>query len=114
MQECEYMNILIKIIVTSLQELDLAFKGELTMTENMEALMNSILLNNIPARYAKKSFATTRGLLSWLDNLKARLDQLNMWKDDPVKTPHVTFLNRLFNPNSFLTAVKQVYAREKQ
>lgn len=37
-----------------------------------------------------------------------------MWKDDPVKVPHVTFLNRLFNPQSFLTAVKQVYAREKQ
>jgi len=26
----------------------------------------------------------------------------------------VTFLNRLFNPQSFLTAIKQVYAREKQ
>lgn len=114
MQECEYMNTLIKIIVVSLQELDLAFKGELTMTEKMEDLMGAILLNKIPAPYAKKSFASTRGLNSWLDNLKARLDQLNMWKDDPVKTPHVTFLNRLFNPQSFLTAVKQVYAREKQ
>jgi len=106
MQECEYMNTLIKIIVVSLQELDLAFKGELTMTEKMEDLMSAILLNKIPAPYAKKSFASTRGLNSWLDNLKARLDQLNMWKDDPVKTPHVTFLNRLFNPQSFLTAVK--------
>merc|ERR1711871_975786 len=28
--------------------------------------------------------------------------------------PHVTFINRLKNPNSFLTAIKQVYAREKQ
>jgi len=26
----------------------------------------------------------------------------------------VTFINRLFNPQSFLTATKQVYSKEKQ
>jgi len=35
-----------------------------------------------------------------------------MWKEDPVKMPTVTFLNRLKNPQSFLTAIKQVYARK--
>jgi len=49
-----------------------------------------------------------------LDNLKARLEQLNAWKDDPVNIPKVTFLNRLFNPESFLAAIKQVYSGEKQ
>lgn len=106
MQECEYMNILIHVIVVSLQELELAFKGELTMTENMENLMQSIVLNKVPAPWAKKGFTSTRGLGSWLDNLKARLEQLNNWKDDPSKKPSVTFMNRLFNPQSFLTAVK--------
>jgi len=33
MQECEYMNILIRVIVASLADIELAFKGELTMTE---------------------------------------------------------------------------------
>lgn len=33
MQECEYMNILIRVIVTNLADIELAFKGELTMTE---------------------------------------------------------------------------------
>lgn len=84
------------------------------MTEKMEGLMGSIVMNQIPDTWAKKAFPSTRGLGSWLDNLKARLDQLNLWKDDPVKVPHVTFVNRLFNPQSFLTAVKQVYARDKQ
>lgn len=45
MQECEHMNALIKSIVVSLQELELAFKGELTMTENMETLMAAVLIN---------------------------------------------------------------------
>lgn len=114
MQECEYMNILIRTIVVSLAEIELAFKGELTMTEQMEALMDCIALNRVPPIWAKYGFTSQRGLGSWLDNLKARLDQLNLWKDDPINIPKVTFLNRLFNPQSFLAAIKQVYAGEKQ
>jgi dynein heavy chain len=114
MQECEYMNILIRTIVRSLAEIELAFKGELTMTEQMEALMDCIALNRVPPLWAKYGFTSQRGLGSWLDNLKARLDQLNLWKDDPINIPKVTFLNRLFNPQSFLAAIKQVYAGEKQ
>jgi len=64
------MNVLIKVIVTSLSEIELAFKGELTMTEKMEALMNSIYLNKVPAPWAKYGFVSTRALSSWLDNLK--------------------------------------------
>jgi dynein heavy chain len=113
MQECEYMNILIRTIVASLADIELAFKGELTMTEQMEHLMENIALNRVPATWAKYGFTSQRGLGSWLDNLKQRLDQLNAWKDDPINIPKVTFLNRLFNPQSFLAAIKQVYAGEK-
>ena len=106
LQECEYMNVLIKVIVTNLAEIELAFKGELTMTEKMEELMKAIYLNRVPAIWTKYGFVSTRALSSWLDNLKQRLDQLNLWKDDPVTTPKCTFLNRLFNPESFLTAIQ--------
>jgi len=108
------MNVLIRVIVTSLAEIELAFKGELTMTEQMESLMSNIFLNKVPAIWAKYGFVSTRSLGSWLDNLKQRLDQLNLWKDDPVTIPKVTFLNRLFNPESFLTAIQQIFSREKE
>jgi len=114
MQECEYMNALIKAIVSSLQEVDLAFKGELTMTERMETLMQSIFLNKVPATWEKYAYPSSRTLASWLTNLKQRLDQLNIWKDDPNKGLGVCFLNRLFNPQSFLTAIKQQFARDKE
>jgi dynein heavy chain len=39
---------------------------------------------------------------------------LNLWKDNPQNISAVTFVNRLFNPQSFLTATKQVYSKEKQ
>jgi len=108
------MNILIRVIVTSLDEIGLAFKGELTMTENMENLMQAIFLNKVPAPWSKYGFVSIRSLPLWIENLSHRLLQLNTWKDDPVTIPKVTFINRLFNPNSFLTAIQQIYSREKE
>jgi len=98
------MNILIKAIVSSLADIELAFKGELTMTENMEVLMQSIFLNKVPDSWAIHAFPSTRGLGSWLDNLKHRLEQLNQWKEDPVKIPNVTFVNRFVQPSVLLNS----------
>jgi len=107
------MNALINVINVSLAEIIMGFKGELTISEAMEDLMDSIFLNKIPAKWAKLAFPSIRGLNSWLDNIKQRLEQLNTWKELPEKIPKVTFLNRMFNPQSFLTAIKQINAREK-
>jgi len=105
-QECETITVLIKEIIRSLFEVDLANKGELTMTEQMEKLMGEIFINKVPSTWMKLSFETTRSLGSWLDNIKQRLEQLNYWKEDPTREPYITFINRLYNPQSFLTAVK--------
>ena len=112
LQECEYMSVLIDEILKSLSDLELSFKGELTMTDQMEALMDSIFLNNIPEKWAKLAFPSSRGLSSWLLNLKHRLDQLNVFRDDPSTQMKVVFLNRLKNPQSFLTAVRQKSSRD--
>jgi dynein heavy chain len=63
------MNILIRIITSKLEEIILAFKGELTMTDNMEQLMNAIYLNKVPPIWEKYAFVSKRSLGSWLDNL---------------------------------------------
>uniref|UniRef100_A0A7S3JKK7 Uncharacterized protein n=1 Tax=Euplotes harpa TaxID=151035 RepID=A0A7S3JKK7_9SPIT len=112
LQECEYMSNLIEEILKSLFELDLSFKGELTMTDQMEALMDSIYLDRVPAKWTKLAFPSARGLTSWLLNLKQRIDQLNLFRDDPSTTMKVVFLNRLKNPQSFLTAVRQQSSRD--
>jgi dynein heavy chain len=78
----------------------------------MEELMNNIFMNKVPATWEKLAFPSQRGLNSWLDNVKQRLDQLRAWSEEPAKLPKVTFLNRLFNPQSFLTAIQQVKSKE--
>jgi len=73
LQECGYMNILIETIVADLFSISLAFKGELTLTGEMEDLMNAIFLNKVPPTWEKLAFPSMRGLNSWLDNVKQRL-----------------------------------------
>jgi dynein heavy chain len=82
------------------------------MSEQMETLMDNISMNRVPPTWSKKAFPSQRGLGSWSTNIKQRLEQLILWKDDPAKIPKVTFINRLFNPQSFLTAIKQIFSRE--
>jgi dynein heavy chain len=107
LQECECMNVLVRVMVKTLSELQLGLKGELTMSEQMEQLMESLIFEQIPPRWAKVSFASNRSLLSWLVNLKERCAQLEEWVSDPSSIPKVVDLSKLFNPQSFLNAIKQ-------
>jgi dynein heavy chain len=111
--ECEYMNILTAEITKSITELELAFNGQLSMTDRLEQLVDYIYLDKVPEPWAKVAYPSERGLISWIDNLKLRLLQLNEWKDSPTTIPKIVYLNRLFNPQSFLTAIKQVYSINK-
>eukprot|EP00742_Colponemidia_sp_Colp-10_P004139 GILJ01004417.1.p1 GENE.GILJ01004417.1~~GILJ01004417.1.p1 ORF type:complete len:2854 (+),score=646.67 GILJ01004417.1:919-8562(+) len=112
MQECEMMNTLLHEMVRSLDELDLGFKGELTMSDQMESLISSLFLDRVPASWAKLAFPSQRALGSWILNLLARIKQLQEWASDPTVVPKVVHVNLLFNPQSFLTAIKQVTAQK--
>ncbi|CAG9311235.1 unnamed protein product [Blepharisma stoltei] len=114
LQECEYMNYLLFEMLRSLQEIELALKGELTPTEKMEQTIDSLVLGRVPQTWVDLAYPSCRGLPSWLINLQARVEQLSSWKDDPNSVPKVTNVARLFNPQSFLTAVKQFHARKTQ
>lgn len=113
LQECEYMNVLLLEIIRSLEEVDQGFRGLLTISDQMEQLIDSIGLFRVPASWIKLAYPSKRGFGSWLENLDKRIKQLSDWKDDPMTVPKVTIISRLFNPQSFLTAIKQVVGRNK-
>lgn len=78
----------------------------------MEQLIDALALFRVPATWTKLSYASKRGLGSWLENLDKRIRQLSDWKEDPISVPKVTIVSRLFNPQSYLTAIKQVVGRK--
>ena len=109
-QECERMNVLLGVLRSSLVELNLGLKGDLTMTGSMEQLMFSLANDQIPSSWMKYAYASLRPLGSWLQNLIERHTQLTDWTAD-MSLPKVVWLGALFNPQSFLTAVMQTTAR---
>jgi len=114
LQECEYMNVLVGEMNRSLAELQLGFKGELTMSPAMEDLAECLHTELIYAKWSKYGFPSTRALMSWLGNLKERCDQLNDWVAEPLNIPKVVDISKLFNPQSFLTAIKQLCCQQQQ
>eukprot|EP00404_Azadinium_spinosum_P058026 CAMPEP_0180732004 /NCGR_PEP_ID=MMETSP1038_2-20121128/21442_1 /TAXON_ID=632150 /ORGANISM="Azadinium spinosum, Strain 3D9" /LENGTH=688 /DNA_ID=CAMNT_0022764843 /DNA_START=27 /DNA_END=2093 /DNA_ORIENTATION=+ len=113
MQECDYMNGLIFEMVRGLKELQLGFKGELTMSEPMEAIANALWMEKLPHWWVQLGFPSTRPLKSWRLSLHERCQQLEDWVGDPLSIPKVVDISRLFNPQSFLTAIKQLCCQQQ-
>ncbi|CAK0838245.1 unnamed protein product [Prorocentrum cordatum] len=113
LQECDYMNGLVHEMVRGLQELQLGFKGELTMSEQMEELADALWKEKLPTWWVKLGFPSTRPLKSWRVNLQDRCVQLDDWVNEPLTIPKVVDLSRLFNPQSFLTAIKQICCQQQ-
>jgi len=115
LQECERMNMLLLEMRRSLLELDLGLRGDLSISETMEALMGALFDNRVPPSWAKldRGFPPLRSLSSWVLDLLARQRQLEAWTLD-LATPKITWLPGLFNPQAFLTAVMQVTARKNE
>jgi dynein heavy chain len=114
MQEMEYMNALVQEIITSLEEISQGILGLLTISESMERIISDLSLGRVPQVWQLLAYPSKRGLSSWLLNLVKRIDQLNQFKDDPATIPKVVMISRFFNPQSFLTAIKQVIGRAKE
>jgi len=111
LQESERMNVLLKEIRKSLQDLDAGLKGTLNMTEAMEKLAGALSLNNVPHNWFKVAYHSNKSLLVWLDDLNRRVQQFADWSAE-FETPNVVWLSGLFNPMSYLTAIMQVTARK--
>lgn len=111
LQECEGINFLLQEIVRSLRELNMGFAGELTMSDSMETLQTSLFLNRIPESWARRAWPSLRSLSTWLNDFSVRIEQLTEWTNNPADIPKVTWLGGFKNPQSFLTAIKQITAQ---
>ena len=111
LQECDAVNRLLVEMSRSLKELNLGFAGELTMSDKMEDLQTALFLERVPARWSSLAWPSLRSLGAWLHDLSARIAQLEMWVEDPMSIPKVTWISGLVNPQSFLTAIKQMTAQ---
>lgn len=92
------MNALLFEMARSLEEIDQGIRGLLSISERMEAIINAIALNRVPVPWSNLAYPSKRGLGSWLMNLESRVEQLNIFKDEPTVMPKVIMISRFFNP----------------
>ena len=111
LQECERMNTLLNEIRKSLSDLDAGLKGQLNITEAMEALSNSLAAGKVPATWEEKAYFSKKSLSDWFVDLLLRVDQIAVWIEK-LDVPMSLWISGLFNPMSFLTAIMQVTSRE--
>ncbi|XP_041969099.1 dynein beta chain, ciliary-like [Aricia agestis] len=113
LQECERMNRLMGEIRRSLKELELGLKGELTISSDMEKLMESLFMDHVPESWTKLAYPSLLGLAAWFSDLCLRLTELENWSGD-FNLPPAVWLAGFFNPQSFLTAIMQQTARKNE
>ena len=105
MQECRSMNILLSEMQHSLSELELGFRGDLTMSDSMEKLLISLYENKVPGSWKDISYPSMRGLGSWAADLQLRVKQLNEVVHKNLAIPNSTWISGLFNPQRFLKLI---------
>ena len=101
------MNALLFEVRRSLIELDMGLKGDLSITEPMENLMDALGAIKTPMSWEKLAWASRDSLTGWLANLLRRQNQLLNWTGDLVQ-PKVTWVAGLFNAQAFVNAICQV------
>jgi len=78
-QEMVRFNRLLSVMRQSLQSIDLAIRGLLVMSADLEAAYLSISVNQVPAMWGRASYPSLKPLGSYLDDLYRRLRMLDDW-----------------------------------
>lgn len=97
-------NKLLFCVRDSLVNIQLAIKGEVVMSSDLEEVGNALFDNRIPATFAKVSYPSLKPLASYIVDLVERLSEINNWINSG-KPPNF-WLSGFFFTQSFLTGLK--------
>jgi dynein heavy chain len=109
-QEATRFNRLLKVMHRSLKDFGRAIKGEVVMSGELDAMGNSMFINQVPALWAAKAYPSLRPLSSWTEDLIRRCKFIQDWYDNGI--PNVFWFSGFYFPQAFLTGSLQNYARK--
>jgi dynein heavy chain len=112
LQELERWNSLVKKMAVSLQDLQRALVGEIGMSDDLDALGDSLFNGFLPEAWRRLAPDTQKPLSSWMVHFLRRHQQYANWiaEGEPV----VMWLSGLHIPESYLSALVQTTCRMRE
>jgi dynein heavy chain len=104
LQEISRYNSVLAVVKSTFVELIAGLKGQTLISEAMEIVFQNISDNKVPERF-KFAYLSVKPLISWLDDLTFRFDQMRNWAFKG--TPLTFWLGGFAYPTGFTTALKQ-------
>jgi len=87
-----------------------AIKGEVLLSAELEAALNSLKDGTVPEMWIGKSYPSLKKLGGYIADLQERLKWFSDWLADGI--PPTLWITRFFFTQGFLTGQKQNYARK--
>ncbi|KAJ3342801.1 Dynein heavy chain 5, axonemal [Gonapodya sp. JEL0774] len=110
-QEIDRMQAVISLVRGTLKDLKLAIDGTIIFSPRLQQALDSLYDARVPDNWTKISWVSpTLGL--WFGELVQRGAQFKAWLEEG--RPLVFWLSGFFNPQGFLTAVRQEITRAHQ
>ncbi|XP_073755948.1 dynein axonemal heavy chain 14 isoform X3 [Callorhinus ursinus] len=78
-QEIERFDKFLLVVHKSLKDLQLAIKGEIILTQELEEIYGSFLSMQVPTLWQKHAYKSCKPLSSWVNDLIQRVNFFNTW-----------------------------------
>lgn len=102
-QEITRYNKLLNKVRSSLINVDKGIKGLVLISEELEKIMQSLYENKVPDSW-KFCYHSLKTLVSWIDDLIRRIDQVRTWA--MKSAPAVFWISGFSFPTGFTTALQ--------
>jgi len=108
-QEIQRYNILLRVMKSSLIQLEKGIKGEVVISPELEMMMYSLNQNTVPKAWSD-SYFSMKNLGNWNTDLKARYEFFELWAQKGQ--PFVFHISYFTYPTGFTTSLLQRFSRK--